>query len=122
MFTEEEEGILVATVTMLQEIFPMVTHLENEELEKEIEEEVVQAIWGLELDKVPRPNGFTLSLLCMFGYNKKRSLQNVTVDKEKSKVGGSTNSPFFPLSPRNPIPRHSPYSNLYHYATYPTKS
>jgi hypothetical protein len=56
---EEEEP--KAIQSMLERIPRLISKEDNIELDKEIkEEEVINVIWGLELYKVPNPDGFSI--------------------------------------------------------------
>jgi hypothetical protein len=96
---------------MLQEISPLVTKSENAVVEKEIEEEeVILSIWGLEPNKAPRPDGFTISFYwACWDIIKKTCAKLLQWTRKKNKVSGNTNSSFLALlSIRNPIPPLSP--------------
>lgn len=61
LYTEGDVVEPAELAEMLENIPNSITHANNENLTQIIKEEEVQgAIWGLDPDKAPRPNGFTI--------------------------------------------------------------
>jgi hypothetical protein len=62
LYMQQDEAVLDNVEDMLNPIPKIITNKENRDLVRPIEEyETKNAIWILELDKAPRPNGFSIS-------------------------------------------------------------
>jgi hypothetical protein len=92
-----QKTILEANKTLLQEV---------------TEEEIVQAIWGLEWEKSPGPDGFSIHFFRSFWEVIKSDLKRmINYTLRKKKVGGATNSTFMALIPKKLNP--SSFSRLW---------
>jgi len=80
----------------VQDISCLFTAADNLELGKDIEEdEVLATLLGLEPDKAPRPDGFTIFFLRACWHIIKLDLcKMLSWTRIKQKVGGGTNSSF----------------------------
>ena len=86
---------------MLDSTPTLINHMENVELNKEVEEkDILEATWDLETNKASRMGGFSI-----YFYRKLWSLTKIDLWKmikwylNKDKLGGSTNSYFLaPIS------------------------
>ena len=74
-------------------------------MEPFLEEEIGNEVWTLEPDKAPRPDGFTIHFYrsCWIVI-KVDLLRMIKYFQQKSKVGGSTNSTFLALIPKEMNP------------------
>lgn len=106
IFTDEGEADLTAQADLLAGIPNMVPEDINQDLIKPIhEQEIKEAVWNLQIDKAPGPDGFTSNfyratwsiikddLKCMLNWTRK-----------KYKIGGATNSSFLALIPKDKAP------------------
>jgi hypothetical protein len=87
--------------TMLENIPTLIRKKRKNLLQEIEEEEMIQAIWSLEKDKAPGPDGFSIHFYRTFWNivrsNLKRMLNHTL---RKKKVGGGTNSTFLALIPK----------------------
>jgi hypothetical protein len=106
---------------MLDNIPNIVSEHDNSQLVREItEEEIAKAVWDMDPDKAPGPDGFSIRFYRSFWVTIKRYLKkmlNYTLQKQK--LGGATNSTFLALIPKdsNPsnfslLPSHLPLQLL----------
>jgi hypothetical protein len=94
------------TTSLLENIPNLVSDAENNQLTQDItEEEILKAIWSLEPDKAPGPDGFPIRFYRSFWdvikWDLKKML-NYTLHKQK--IGGATNSTFLALIPKDSNP------------------
>ena len=69
------------------------------------EEEIIDVIWPMELDKSPRPDGFSFQFYRVFWIViKKYLLRMIQAFKIKAKIRGCTNSTFLALIPKEVNP------------------
>jgi hypothetical protein len=91
---------------MLANIPSVVSEHENNQLVKDItEEEIAKAVWSMDPDKAPGPDGFPIIFYRSFWDIIKRDLKkmlNYTLHKQK--IGGATNSTFLALIPKDSNP------------------
>jgi hypothetical protein len=91
---------------MLANIPSVVSEHENNQLVKDItEEEIAKAVWSLDPDKAPGPDGFPIRFYRSFWDIIKQDLKkmlNYTLHKQK--IGGATNSTFLALIPKESNP------------------
>jgi hypothetical protein len=101
-----EEATNTEAIGMLANIPEIVSEPENNQLVQEIsEEEIAKAIWSLDPDKAPGPDGFPIRFYRSYWDIIKRDLKkmlNYTLHKQK--VGGATNSTFLALIPKESNP------------------
>lgn len=92
--------------SLLQHMTSNVTQEINSKLIQEIEEEEVHsAIWSLHPDKAPGPDGFSISFYREFWHLiKKDLLKMIRWSLRKGKLGGSTNSTYLALIPKENRP------------------
>jgi hypothetical protein len=101
-----EEATNTDVIGMLANIPNIVSEPENNQLVQEIlEEEIAKAVWSLDPDKAPGPDGFPIRFYHSFWdiikWDLKKML-NYTLHKHK--VGGATNSTFLALIPKESNP------------------
>jgi hypothetical protein len=101
-----EEATNADVIDMLSNIPSIVSEHENNQLVKDItEEEIIKAVWSLDPDKAPGPDGFPIRFYHSFWDIIKRDLKkmlNYTLHKQK--IGGATNSTFLSLIPKESNP------------------
>ena len=75
---------------------------ENEQLVRPIsEQEISDAIWSLQLDKAPGPNGFTIKFYRATWEIIKVDLRRMlSWTRKKDKIGGAINSSLLSLVPK----------------------
>jgi hypothetical protein len=123
IFTKQDDVALKASASMPENIPAVVSDEENKELTRPIEEEEISsAIWSLEPNKAPRPDGFSISFYRSFWnlikFDLKRMLQYT---KRSSKLGGNTNSSFLALTQnKQTLPPFQDFGQ-YHFAIIHTK-
>ena len=78
----------------------------NDDITKDIEEEEIQrAIWALQLDKAPCPDGFPISFYrSHWGTIKKDLVKMIKWAQRKNKIGGFTNATHIALIPKEKRP------------------
>jgi hypothetical protein len=98
--TQEENNKLLENIPIL------VTNEENIQLTQEItEEEICKAIWSLDPDKASGPDSFPIRFFRHFWDVIKKDLgKMLNYTLRKKKVGGSTNSTFLALIPKDSNP------------------
>ena len=98
-FTEEGPINEAINEALLQEILRVISKRDNEVLFREIEEqEVVNAIWDIEPNKAPGPDGFSIHFYkACWPLIKFDLCKMLNWTKAKCKIGGSTNSSFLAL-------------------------
>jgi hypothetical protein len=100
------------TQALLDNIPDLISEHDNTQLVKEIsEEEIIKAVWEMDPDKAPGPDGFPIRFYRHFWAIIKRDLKkmlNYTLQKQK--LGGATNSTFLALIPKETNP-----SNFSHF-------
>jgi hypothetical protein len=91
---------------MLANIPSIVSEHENNQLVREItEEEIAKAIWDMDPDKAPGPDGFPIRFYRSFWATIKRDLKKMlNYTLQKKKIGGATNSTFLALIPKDSNP------------------
>jgi hypothetical protein len=90
---------------MLEHIPSLITREENSDLMKPIlESEILHAIWNLEPDKAPDPDGFSISFYFSFWDTIKTDLKRMLIHSLISNIGGNTNSSFLALIPKETNP------------------
>jgi len=94
---------------MLANIPNIVSEHDNSQLVREItEEEIAKAVWDMDPDKSPGPDGFSIIFYRSLWSTIKRDLRKMlNYTLQKKKLGGATNSTFLAL-----IPKESNPSNL----------
>lgn len=92
--------------TFLQHLSRRITAEENERMNREItEEEVKKAIWTLQPDKSPGPDGFSINFYRDHWYLIKKDLVKMMKGiQRKKKMGGFTNSTYLALIPKESRP------------------
>lgn len=87
---------------LLQHLPKGLTRDMNDSLNKEIEEEEIRsAIWTLNPDKAPGPDGFPICFYRAFwGLIKKDLIKMIRWIQQKGKIGGYTNATFLALIPK----------------------
>ena len=91
---------------MLSGIHSIISNQDNEELRKPIsEQEIIEAIWALQPDKSPSPDGFTINFYWAASNIIKDDLRKMlNWTRKKHKIGGATNSTFLVLIPKDKNP------------------
>ena len=105
LYTNEEPASLHVMETMVSDIPSLINQEDRLKLEAPIsEEEVKTAIWSLQPDKAPGPDGFPICFYRIFWYLIKKDLMRLMSWMSKGNMGGATNSTFLALIPkeRNP--------------------
>lgn len=107
----------------LENIPEIISHSENLELTRTIiEDEIQMAVWGLAPDKAPGPESFTIHFFkeCwnIIKVDIKRMLKYV---QKSFRIGGSTNSSFLALIPKEVNPSLFQGSNPSRFVTPYTK-
>lgn len=106
LYTPEDQGDETEEAEFLKHIPSLVTVEENSELSKSVtEEEIIKTIWSMESDKAPGPDGFSIHFYKVCWDIIKKDLQKMIRDfMSKAKVGGSTNSTYLALIPKDSNP------------------
>ncbi len=117
--TKEEESY----DDLLQHLHSKVTDDLNKNLTAEIkEEEIVVAIWSLQPNKAPGPDGFPICFYKDYWeLIKKYLIKYLNWIQKKGKIGGYTNSTHLALIPKENCHPISLASGLYLYAIHHTK-
>ena len=104
----KEDGIFDGEMTaeFLDYVPSLVSTEDNYDLMKPFtEKEILNIIWEMELDKAPRPDGFSFHFYrALWNIIKPDLICMVTTFQKKAKVGGCTNSTFFALIPKEVNP------------------
>ena len=106
LFSEDGVSDNASKHEFLSYIPPMVSTKTNAGLIKPFsEQDVVEVIWGMEPDKAPGPDGFSIHFyrIC-WPIIKKDLLRMVSSFLKKGKIGGCTNSTFLALIPKEVNP------------------
>lgn len=103
LHTQREEATQSNIEAMLENIPSKITNVENSDLNRPISEvEIHSAIWSLDPDKVPEPDGFTISFYCFFWNLIKIDLKHMLHFSCRTlRLGGNTNTSFLALFPKN---------------------
>jgi hypothetical protein len=101
-----EEGLNEDIQVMLNNIPNIVSEHDNSQLVKEIiEEEIAKAVWDMDPDKAPGPDGFSIRFYHFYWSIIKRDLKKMlNYMLQKQKLGGATNSTFLALIPKETNP------------------
>ena len=86
---------------------PKVIYMETNKciIKEVIEEEVKAALWDLQSEKAPDPEGFPIAFCLTLSYMiKKELMKMIRYVIRKEKIGGFTNSTFLALIPKDPFP------------------
>jgi hypothetical protein len=94
------------TVDFLSNIPSLISPKDNAILCRPItEEEIINVIWSMDVDKAPGPDGFTIHFYKTCWHIIKEYLQKmISGFMKKSKVGGGTNSTYLALIPKDSSP------------------
>ena len=106
LFIEDGTGNEEFTSNFLSHMPSLVSEENNLNLMKPFyEEEINNVVWAMESDKAPGPNGFSFHFYKVC-WNKINTdlLRMVKSFQQKNKVGGSTNSTFLALIPKEVNP------------------
>eukprot|EP00253_Pinus_taeda_P027195 PITA_27195 len=106
LYTPEDQGYEIEETEFLNHIPSLVTDEDNAELSKPVtEEEIIKTIWSMDSDKAPGPDGFTIHFYKVCWDIIKNDLQKMIRGfMSKAKVGGSTNSTYLALIPKDSNP------------------
>jgi hypothetical protein len=106
LFKQESHSHHVQEVELVEHIPTVITNTKKNDLNKPIEEEEnKREIWSLDPNKAPRIDGFPISFYRFFGDLFKYDLKIMLVYAQKtSNPGGSTNSSFLVLVPKESNP------------------
>lgn len=106
LYSEENNLDFNSAHSFLSTIPKVIIEDENLELTKVIiEREVRNAIWSLDSDKAPSPDGFSINFFRLFWNLIKFDLLKIlNWSKNKNKIGGGTNSSFLSLIPKDSQP------------------
>ena len=101
LYSDNGEADPLSQADLLSEIQPSITEEENKEVEKLISEnEIIEAIWTLHLDKSPGPDGFTINFYrAAWDIIKDDLKKMLNWTRKKDKIEGATNSTFLALIP-----------------------
>jgi hypothetical protein len=99
LYKEEGFGSKEVISDFLSHIPSLIRRNDNSTLMKPFsKEEINNVIWSMELDKSPRPNGFTIHFYrACWDIIKTDILRMIKAFHQRDKVGGSTNSTFLDL-------------------------
>jgi hypothetical protein len=102
LYKEDGVGCEEVTSDFLSHIPFLVSREDNSTLMKPFtEEEICNVIWSMEPDKAPGPDGFSIHFYrTCWEIIKTDLLRMIKAFQQKSKVGGSTNSTFLALIPK----------------------
>eukprot|EP00253_Pinus_taeda_P015907 PITA_15907 len=103
LYTPDDQGDEMEETEFLNHIPSLVSGEDNTELSKPIiEEEIIKTIWSMDSDKAPGPDGFTIHFYKVCWDIIKNDLQKMVRGfMSKAKVGGSTNSTYLALIPKD---------------------
>jgi hypothetical protein len=106
LYKEEGSGSDEVITDFLSHIPSLVNRNDNSTLMKPFsEEEIYNVIWSMEPDKAPGPDGFTIQFYrACWDIIKTDLLRMVKYFHQRAKVGGSTNSTFLALIPKEVNP------------------
>ena len=92
----------LAQANLLSFIHPSISEEENKELEKPItQNEIIEAIGTLHLDKSPGPDGFTINFYrAAWDIIKEYLKKMLNWTRKKDKIRGAANSTFLDLIPK----------------------
>eukprot|EP00253_Pinus_taeda_P004292 PITA_04292 len=106
LYTPDDQGDEMEETEFLNHIPSLVSDEDNAELGKPVtEEEIIKTIWSMDSDKAPGPDGFTIHFYKVCWDIIKNDLQKMVRGfMSKAKVGGSTNSTYLALIPKDSNP------------------
>lgn len=106
LFSSDDQGEEMEEAEFLNHIPSLISPENNAELCKPVtEEEIIKTIWSMDSDKAPGPDGFSIHFykVCwdIIKYDLQRMVRGFM---SKAKVGGSTNSTYLALIPKESNP------------------
>eukprot|EP00253_Pinus_taeda_P007380 PITA_07380 len=106
LYTPDDQGDEMEETEFLNHIPSLVSVEDNADLCKPVtEEEIIKTIWSMDSDKAPGPDGFTIHFYKVCWDIIKNDLQKMVRGfMSKAKVGGSTNSTYLALIPKDSNP------------------
>eukprot|EP00253_Pinus_taeda_P016670 PITA_16670 len=106
LYNPDAQGEEVDDAEFLTLIPSLISPEDNSDLCKLVsEEEIIKIIWSMDSDKAPGPDGFTIHFYKVFWDIIKYDLQKMVRGfMNKAKVGGSTNSTYLALIPKDSNP------------------